>query len=84
MVTRKPCLLAKMQEGIRPQQSGKSRQALRVKDEQNSHRIPGQSPASCKNSVQFPYKEFIKLDELGSHTEASTATSIIPKDSLFG
>ena len=84
MVTRKPCLLAKMQEGIRPQQSGKSRQALRVKDEQNAHRIPGQSPASCKNSVQFPYKKFIGLHELGSHTEASTATSIIPRDNLFG
>ena len=75
---------SKMQEGIRPQQSGKSRQALRVKDEQNAHRIPGQSPASCKNSVQFPYKKFIGLHELGSHTEASTVTSMIPRDNLFG
>jgi hypothetical protein len=25
-------------------------------------------PTSCKNNVQFPYKEFIGLDEPGSHT----------------
>ena len=35
-------------------------------------------------SVQFPYKKFIGLHELGSHTEASTATSMIPRDNLFG
>jgi hypothetical protein len=41
-------------------------------------------PASGKNNVPFPYKVFIRVDEPGSHREASTATYIIPKDNLFG